>query len=203
MAVPQPVKRYSPAEYYRLEREAEYRSDYYDGEIFAMAGNTTRHSKIVINVGGELHARLKGKPCSPYDSNQRLKIKATGLRTYPDVSIYCEPIIYDDEDSWSETALNPTVVFEVLSPSTETYDRGFKAENYRRIPSLQAYVLIAQDTPHVEVYERQADNSWLLREQSDMGAAVTLPILSVTLPLKDIYDRIDFPSPGLPPRPRN
>jgi Uma2 family endonuclease len=155
-----------------------------------------------MNIGGELRQRLKGNPCAPYDSNQRLKIKATGLRVYPDVSVYCGPLEYDEQDSNFENATNPTVLFEVLSPSTEVYDRGFKAENYRRIRCLRAYVLVSQETPHVEVYERQADDSWLLREENRLDAAVNLPGADVMLPLAEIYDRVEFPASSVPPRPR-
>ena len=145
MTASQPIRRSTPAEYYRLEREAEYKSDYYQGEIFAMAGGTIRHSTICNNLGGELRNRLKGTPCRAYESNLRLKVLATGLRTYPDVSIYCSPLERDPEDPFAETLTNPTALFEVLSPSTEAYDRGLKAGNYRTISSLQAYILISQD----------------------------------------------------------
>ena len=204
MGLPQPIKRYTPQEYYALERDAEFKSDYYDGEIFAMAGGTTRHSRIVSNILGELHGRLKGgNRCAEFESNQRLKIRATGLRVYPDVSVYRGSLEYDEEDSWSETATNPTVLFEVLSPFTESYDRGFKSENYRHIPSLACYVLVSQDTPHVEVYERQKDASWLLREQTGLDKSVTLPGISVDLPLAEIYDRVEFPPATIPPRPKS
>jgi Uma2 family endonuclease len=202
MGLAQSIKRYTPEEYYILEREAQYKSDYYAGEIFAMSGGSSRHSLIVMNIGGELRQQLKGKPCAPYDSNQRLKVKATGLRAYPDVSVYCGPLQYDDEDPQSETAVNPTVLFEVLSPSTEAYDRGFKSENYRKIASLRAYVLVAQETPHIEVYERQADNSWLLREEDRLDGVVHPPAISVILSPAEIYDRIEFPPTDVPPRPR-
>jgi Uma2 family endonuclease len=202
MAVPQPVKRYSPREYYLLERDAAYKSDYYDGEIFAMAGGSSRHSLIVMNIGGELRQQLKGRPCAAYESNQRLKINATGLRVYPDVSVYCGPLEYDEHDPASETATNPTILFEVLSPSTEGYDRGFKAENYRRIASLRAYLLVSQDTAHVEIFERQADDSWMFRELKQSGAVIQLPWISASLPLAEIYDRIEFPASDVPPRPR-
>jgi Uma2 family endonuclease len=200
MGLSDPAKRYTPDEYYRLERDAAIKSDYYDGEMFAMAGGTTRHSLIVMNIGGELRQRLKGNPCAPSDSNQRLKIKDTGLRVYPDVSVYCGPLEYDEEDANTETATNPIVLFEVLSPSIEVYDRGFKAENYRHIASLRAYVLVSQEKPQVEVYERQTDNSWLLREENRLDAAVNLPGTGVTLPLAEIYDRVEFPASSMPPR---
>ncbi len=200
MGLPQPVKRYTPAEYYALERAATYKSEYYNGEIFAMSGGTTLHSLISANVVGEVRQLLKRKPCTPYESNLRLKIKATGLRTYPDASVYCDPIEYDEDDSGIETATNPTVVFEVLSESTERYDRGFKAENYRRLESLRVYVLVAQDSPHVEVYERQGDHSWLLREYKGLDAAAPIPAIDIVLPLSEIYFRVVFPPPSFPGR---
>ncbi|MDB5319730.1 MAG: hypothetical protein JWN40_1361 [Phycisphaerales bacterium] len=191
MSLP-PRKRCTPQEYYALEREAAYKSDFYDGNIFAMAGGTAQHSRIVTNILGELNTRLKGKPCAPYESNLRVKIRATGLRTYPDASVYCDPIEFDPEDSEETTAVNPTVVVEVLSPTTEAYDRGFKADNYRRIESLKAYVLVSQTSPHVEVYERQAEGTWLLREAKGLEAQVRIPSIDVVLPLADVYDRVEF-----------
>src|SRR4051812_41626573 len=104
-----PISRYTTDEYYRLERAATYKSDYYDGEIFAVSGGTSRHSLITMNIGGEMRQLRKGLPCAAYESNQRLKVKATGLRCYPDVSIYCGEIEYDSEDAEAETATNPTV----------------------------------------------------------------------------------------------
>jgi Uma2 family endonuclease len=192
MGVPQPRKRYTPQEYYASERAASYKSDYYDGEIFAMAGGTAQHSRIVTNILGELHARLKGKPCSPYDSNLRVTIRATGLQTYPDASVFCDRIQFAPEDPANTTALNPTVLFEVLSRTTEAYDRGFKADNYRRIESLKSYVLVSQESAHVEVYERQAEGAWLLREAKGLDSQVTIPSIDVTLKLADVYDRVEF-----------
>jgi Uma2 family endonuclease len=198
MGLPQPVKRFTPAEYYRLEREAQYKSDYYDGEIFAMSGGTSKHSLICTNISGELRHRLKGKPCVAYESNLRLRIKATGLRTYPDVSVYCGALEHDDEDSGGETVTNPTVLFEVLSKTTEGYDRGFKAENYRQIESLRAYLLVSQNSAHVETYERQPDGSWLLREARGLNAMLAIPAIGIELPLAEIYDRVDFSTPAPP-----
>jgi Uma2 family endonuclease len=192
MGLPQPVKRYTPQEYYALEHEAESKSDYYKGEIFAMAGGTARHSLICNNIGGEMRSRLKGKPCTVYESNLRLKVVATGLRSYPDVSVYCEPLQIDDEDPNGQTYTNPAVVFEVLSKSTEAYDRGFKSLNYRRLPSLRAYVIVSQDTPSVEIYERQPDGRWILGEAAGMDATLSIAPLSIDLPLTEIYDRVDF-----------
>jgi Uma2 family endonuclease len=192
MSIAEKVKRYTPQEYYALEREAAYKSDYYDGEIFAMAGGTSRHSLIMLNIGGELRQRLKGKLCAAYESNQRLKIKPTGLRCYPDVSVYCGKLEYDPEDSQSETATNPTVVFEVLSKSTEGYDRGFKARNFRQIESLKAYILVSQNVPQVEVFRRDDDGDWKLHETTGLDGAVAIPGTDVTLPMMEIYERVEF-----------
>ena len=200
MGLPQEVKRYSPQEYYRLERDAVSKSDYYNGEIFAMAGGTSRHALICGNITREVGNLLKGSHCAVYTSDLRLKIKASGLRVYPNVGIYCGPLEFDEEDPYAETVTNPTLLFEVLSPSTAGYDRGFKSENFRRIPSLRGYVLVSQDKPHVEIYERQADGSWVLREEDRLDAVVQLPGIAASLPLADVYDRVSFPDPNAPAR---
>ncbi len=196
MTVVQPIKRYTPQEYYRLERDSEIRHEYYNGEIFAMAGGTNEHSIIVANIIGELHHRLKGKPCGTRDPNMRLKVKATGLRTYPDVSVYCGEVEFDAEDEVTHTATNPTLIVEVLSESREAYDRGFKFENYRKIESLQTYVLIAQDAPLVETFERHGGAWGGYLEVKGLDAVVPLPSIGVDLPMRDIYDRVKFPDPA-------
>lgn len=198
MSLPQRIRRFTPREYYDLEHEAEYKSDYYDGEIFAMAGGTSRHSLISSNIIRELGNRLKRSPCAVYESNLRLKVKATGLRTYLDASVYCGPLERDAEDPYDETYTNPTVVFEVLSKSTEGYDRGWKAENYRQIESLKAYVLISQGSPHVEIFERQPDTGWRLRETRGLETSLAIPAIHIELPLAEIYDRVDFVASGRP-----
>jgi Uma2 family endonuclease len=201
MGLAQPIKRYTPQEYYRLERDASYKSDYYDGEIFAMAGGTVAHSMICSNLVREIGNRLKGKPCAAYESNLRLRIKTSGLRCYPDVSVFCGPLERDEEDANLETVTNPTVLFEVLSPSTEAYDRGLKAENYRKIESLRAYVLVSQTAVHAEVYARQGDGSWSLRETRGMEGMLAIPSIGMDLPLREVYDRVDFTAaePGSTP----
>jgi Uma2 family endonuclease len=199
MTLPQPVKRYTPQEYYALEREAEYKSDYYQGEIFNMSGGTANHSLISTNLAGEIRNRLKGKPCRAYESNLRLNVLRTGLRCYPDVSVYCGPLQLDPEDSAGETATNPTLLFEVLSKSTEAYDRGLKAENYRQIESLRAYVLVSQTKAHVEIFERQGDGPWVLGEANGLDAVLKLPAIDIELPLAEIYAGVEFPPPEATP----
>ena len=190
--MPRATKRYTPQEYYALERKAEYRSDFFAGEIFAMAGGSTAHSLIKVNLTGELRSMLKGKRCGVYDSDQRLKVKTNGLRCYPDAAVYCGPLDYDEEDANTETATNPTVIFEVLSKSTEAYDRGLKAESYRTIESLKAYVLISQDRPHVELQERLPDGTWRLSWAAGMDGVIRLPDIGVEFSLGELYDRVDF-----------
>jgi Uma2 family endonuclease len=198
MTVAEPIKRYTPQEYYRLERQSPIRHEYFDGEIFAMSGGSAVHSLIAANITGELRQRLKGKPCTPYESNLRLKVKATGLRTYPDASVYCGSLEFDSEDDGIETATNPTVLFEVLSRTTEAHDRGFKADNYRQIETLKAYVLVSQISPHVELYERRADGNWLFGEARSLETKILITSIAVELPLAEIYDKVVFPSADSP-----
>ena len=152
MGLAKQVKRFTPQEYYALERDADYKSDFYAGEIFAMAGGTVQHSLISANLTREVGQQLKDKPCRVFESNLRVAVKATGLRCYPDVSVFCGPLEYDDEDPQHETLTNPIVIFEVLSKSTEGFDRGLKSESYRRIPSLQSYLLVRQDAQELRFW---------------------------------------------------
>jgi Uma2 family endonuclease len=192
MGVAQQQKRYTPQEYYALERDAAYKSEYYDGEIFAMAGGTDEHSAIIGNIIIAVGLRLRGSDCVIRDSNLRMKVQATGLRTYPDAAVYCGQPQFDEEDSERQTRLNPTVIFEVLSRTTEGYDRGTKFENYQLIPTLKAYVLVSQWHPRVDVYERQTDDSWLLRDATGLNSKIDIPAIRIELPLAEIYDRVTF-----------
>src|SRR5581483_8514282 len=157
----------TPQEYLARERRAEYRSEYYRGEMFAMAGASRAHTLIKDNVAAETRSQLKGGPCSVYTSDLRVKVEATGLYTYPDVVIACDEEQF--EDNAFDTLLNPRAIVEVLSDSTEKYDRGTKFDHYREVPSLQEYVLIAQDRPRVERYVRQADGTWGLSVIKDLA----------------------------------
>lgn len=184
-----PKKLYSAEEYLALERAAEYKSQYYAGEIFAMAGGSPRHNLISANVSGELRALLKGRPCNVYPSDQRLKIPATGLYTYPDVSVVCGEAQFDDVD----LLLNPILLVEILSDSTEAFDRGKKFEHYRRIPSLHEFLLIAQDRCKIDQHIKQEDGRWvLLSEESDLQSVIKLPSLNCELAVAEIYYQIKF-----------
>ena len=160
-----------------------------------MAGRTSEHSAIGANLLGALVLGLKGKSCRPYNSDQRIKSSDTGLHIYPDASVFCGLLEYDDEDSEKHTATNPTALFEVLSESTEAYDRGFKFECFRKCESLRAFVLIAQDRPHVEVFFRDEtrESRWSLDEATGLEETIDVPGIGVTLQLADLYDRVEFP----------
>lgn len=195
----QPKPYLSPQEYLAVERAAAYKSEYFAGEVFAMSGASRPHNLIVTNLISELRGQLRGRPCEVYPSDMRVKVSPTGLYTYPDVVVVCGTPRFDD--AHTDTLLNPTVLFEVLSDSTEGYDRGRKFEHYRQLASLQEYVLIAQEQYHVEHYVRQADHRWLLSETNDRGETLHLPSLACDLALAEVYDRIELPPapPGRPP----
>jgi Uma2 family endonuclease len=182
--------RLTPEEYLAKERKAEFKSEYFAGETFAMAGARPSHNVIVGNVIGELHPQLKPRPCRVYPSDQRVKVSPTGLYTYPDVIVVCGKPQFEDEEG--DTLLNPTVLVEVLSESTEDYDRGRKFVHYRTIESLREYVLIAQDECRVERFERQPDNTWVLWATDRMEDALELPAIGCELPLAEIYHKVEF-----------
>jgi Uma2 family endonuclease len=182
--------RYTPEQYLALERKAAYKSEYLHGRIYAMSGASRAHNLIALNIGSELRAQLKGRPCETYVGDMRVQVSLTGLYTYPDVSVACDEIRF--EDAHNDTLLNPIVLIEVLAPSTEAYDRGDKFAHYRRLESLQEYVLIAQDKCRVERYLRQGDQ-WLLTEISDSDATLAMTTIACDIPLKEIYARVTFP----------
>ena len=186
----QPSAYLTPKEYLALERGAEYKSEYLAGEIFAMAGTSERHNLIAGNVFAELHAQLRKRPCKVYFSDVRLKVNRTGLYTYPDVMVVCGETQFADDQQ--DMILNPTVIIEVLSESTEGYDRGKKFEHYRKLDSLSEYILIAQDRYHVERYVRQPDNQWLLAETDNVHDTLSLTSIACNLALADIYDKVEI-----------
>jgi Uma2 family endonuclease len=186
----QPGAYLTPKEYLALERGAEYKSEYLAGEIFAMAGTSERHNLIAGNVFAELHAQLRKRPCKVYVSDVRLKVNRTGLYTYPDVMVVCGETQFADDQQ--DMILNPTVIIEVLSESTEGYDRGKKFEHYRKLDSLSEYILIAQDRYHVERYVRQPDNQWLLAETDNVHDTLSLTSIACNLALADIYDKVEI-----------
>ena len=193
-----PKVRFTPEQYLALERQAEYKSEFLDGEIFAMAGASREHNLIALNVSASLHGQLRGRPCETYPSDMRVKVTATGLRTYPDVVVVCGEPQFEDENG--DTLLNPILLVEVLSRTTEAYDRGEKFAHYRLLESLAEYVLIAQDRCQVERFTRQPDGQWLLAEAHDLGAAIALPSIGAQLVLAEVYERVKLPAGPLAAR---
>jgi len=194
MALPAAKKRYTVEEYLRLEEQAVDRHEFHDGEILAMSGGSVFHGRVALNVMGELRARLKGTPCAAQGSDVRVLIPAWSRYVYPDGSVVCGEPQHDPADASRGTLVNPRVIVEVLSPSTEGYDRGRKFEGYRTIASLQAYVLIAQDRPTVDVYARQADGVWTLSTTSGLGTVARVTAIGVELPLAEVYATVTFPA---------
>lgn len=190
MGLPQRGPNLTPAEYLAKERAATYRSEYFGGEMFAMAGGSPRHSLIKVNVVGEFRARLRNSPCTAYDSDLRILVARTGLYTYPDASVICGPLEF--EDPRRDTVLNPTLLVEVLSESTEAYDRGKKFSHYRQIPSLREYLLVSQEEPQIERFLRNDEGTWTLTEVAGLDSTLRLPALGIEIALREIYDKVDF-----------
>lgn len=176
--------------YLRLERAADFKSEYYRGEIFAMSGASREHNLITGNVFASCHSQFRDRHCEVYQGDMRVKVRTSGLYTYPDVVVTCEEPRF--EDDVTDTLLNPQVIIEVLSDSTEKYDRGKKFEHYRQIESLMQYFLIAQDRVHLEKYTRQENGQWLLWETSAFDDKVLIEAVKCELEMAEIYARIKF-----------
>jgi Uma2 family endonuclease len=186
----QPEKEYTPEEYLALERNAEARSEYFAGEIFLMAGASERHNLIVANLIAELRSQFKNRPCKVYPSDMRVKVSASGLYTYPDVTVVCGESQFEDQHK--DTLLNPTLIIEVLSDSSEAYDRGKKFEHYRSLVSLSDYLIMAQDKPEVEHFVRQPDDKWLFAAYSNLNEKLTIDSVNCELILAEVYDKVEI-----------
>lgn len=188
-----PARYWVPVEeYLAQEALAVSKSEYFDGEIFAMAGAGLEHNLIAANVVWALRSQLENSPCRVVGSDQRVAVPETGLYTYPDVTVVCEePEVAGPGRS---TLLNPTLIVEVLSESTGAYDRGDKFAHYRRLSSLREYVLIASDRRRIERFTRQVDGTeWVLAECSDAAGALALPSMGCVLSLPEVYRKVEFP----------
>lgn len=191
-AVPKP--RLTPEQYLAIERNAEYRSEFYDGEMFAMAGASFPHNRIKENLSVAIGTQLKGGPCQSLSSDMRVKVSRTGLYTYPDIVILCdEPEL---EDTHLDTLLNPRVIIEVLSDSTANYCRTKKYRHYKQIGALQEYVLVAQDEPVIERRVRQADGSWAETDVEGLDQEFAFGTVPVRVRLSDVYAGVTFPEPA-------
>ncbi|MDB5358074.1 MAG: hypothetical protein JWN24_4527 [Phycisphaerales bacterium] len=183
-------KKLTPQEYLDQERQAPFKSEYYRGEVFAMSGASYEHNRIKDNLARAAGNRLEGGPCEVLTSDMRVKVNATGLYTYPDMTILCgKPQL---EDAHGDTLVNPRVIVEILSDTTEKYDRRTKFAQYRRIPSLQEYVLIAQDEPLIERYVRQPDETWVVRIFGDIADTFEFATVAAKIPLSEIYFNVQF-----------
>lgn len=186
----QPKTLLTPSQYLARERAAAFKSEFYHGEMFSMAGASRRHNLIVGNLVRETGNALKDRLCEIYPSDMRVKVTATGLYTYPDATIVCGERQFEDAEV--DTLLNPTILFEVLSKSTEAYDRGVKSAHYRKLASVRQYALIAQDRPSVECYLRQSTCEWLLRDTCSLTESVDFPSLGFAIPMTEFYRNVDF-----------
>jgi len=181
---------YTPEIYLELERTATERSEFVDGDVFMMAGASRKHNTITINLSSEMHQQLKNRDCQVYSSDMRVNFTEQGDYVYPDVIIACEPQQFDDEHA--DNLTNPTVIIEVLSKSTEAYDRGHKFSMYQRLPSLLHYVLVNQNSLQVDHYQRKANNQWLLSVLNKKEDCLIIEQLGVGVSLADIYAKVDL-----------
>lgn len=189
-ALPQ-GKYISPEEYLIAERESLEKHEYFDGEIFQMAGASLKHTEITGNISAGLHGQLKGRSCRVLQSDMRVHIPKTGLFTYPDVLVVCgKPEFLPDTNL--DTLINPILIVEVLSSSTEGYDKGAKFDNYRSLDSLREYVLVSQDAKKVMRYTKQTDGSWVLMDFIGDKTEIELVSIECRLTIEDIYDKVEF-----------
>lgn len=185
-------KSISPGEYLDWEEDQEGKHEYFHGRIYAMTGGSLEHATIILNLGASLLSRLRDKNCRVFTSEMRVKVDATGLYTYPDLVVTCGEMELERR-SKSVTLLNPTLIIEVLSPSTEAYDRGDKFTHYRQLASLTDYILISATKAQAEHFQRQSDEDWLLTVRSGLDAILSLKTLGCELPLSEIYEYVEFP----------
>jgi Uma2 family endonuclease len=179
--------RLTPEQYLELERAAlDVRSEFYNGRMYATSGGTLTHAIVIGNLGRRLGNALEKGPCLVTTSDMRVRVNKTGLYTYPDIVVVCDPPQFGD--GRQDTVVNPTFLVEVLSPSTEAYDRGFKSTQYRMVE----YALVSQSEPRVEVFRRQPSGDWLFSESVGMEAACRFNSLNCAIAVKDIYDKVTF-----------
>lgn len=178
------VHEHTFADYLRLERDSNTKHEFLDGEIYAMTGGTLLHARLAVTVSSALDTQLRGRECHVYSCDLRVHVRATGLVAYPDVTVVCGDPELDPEDA--DTVTNPVVVVEVLSDSTEKFDRGLKLRNYQQIPTLGAVVLVAQREQRIEVVFRRAGGSWVTRP-SGPGETAEIPAIDCTLVVDDVY----------------
>lgn len=184
-----PQQSITPEEYLAFERaQTDAKHEYLNGEMTAMSGASLEHNVIVTNLVISLGTQMRGRQCNVFSSDMRVKIPATGLYTYPDIAALCGPPQLEDEAG--DTLLNPSVIVEVLSPSTEAYDRGAKFAHYQSVKFLQAYVLVSQDRLRIEVFRRQEDQNWLYSVAEALDSSVRVAVIDCELALADVYEGV-------------
>lgn len=186
----QPKRSITEEEYVAFEESSDRKHEYYQGDMYAMTGGTEPHNLLAGNTYASFHAQLRRRECRVYTSDQRIKVMATGLHTYPDVTVVCGHPQFVAGSRLTVT--NPTVIVEVLSPSTERYDRGMKFRHYRMIPSLQDYILISQDDHRIEHYMRQDTDIWQLHEAVGLQTQITVRSITCVLTLEDVYEKVEL-----------
>jgi Uma2 family endonuclease len=179
----------TPTEYLELERKSEFRSEYIAGRIFAMSGASRRHGLIAGNLFRELSSQMRGRTCEAHINDLRVKVSPTGMYTYPDIVAVCGEVLLEDEHL--DTLLNPTMIVEVLSETTEAYDRGEKFAHYRRLDSLRDYVLVGQDKIRIEHFRREGEE-WILSEVSGSEATLHLGSIDCHVAVAAIYEKVEF-----------
>ncbi len=184
----------TPEEYLAAERKAEFKSEYFNGEVFAMSGASRRHNLLLSQLHGLVWQHLRGERCLPFLSDMRVLVQPSGLYAYPDLSVVCEEPEFSDAQA--DALLNPALIVEILSPSTEAYDRGKKARLYREMPSLKEYLLIAQDGYEVELQRRSPDGGWTVLNASGQDSSIELLSIGYTLSLRELYEPIAGESSG-------
>ena len=194
MNAPAVVEQFIPlSEYLALEAASDGKHEYWQGRIYAMAGGSPAHAQLGFNASVAIGRRLQGKRCRGASGDQRIRIEVTGLSTYPDAVVFCPPARYDEHDP--QALVNPVLIVEVLSPSTEKYDRGDKFGHYAHIPELQDYILISQDRVFVEHFQRSegTSNEWKMHRFVLRADQIQLPNLEILVPLTEIYDGLEVP----------
>lgn len=189
-ALPMIDKPMSEADYLASERESEVKHEFIDGRVYAMSGASEAHNLIAGSIYVSLYTQLRGRPCKIYPSDMKVRTPSTRSYTYPDISVVCGDAQFDGD--LRDILLNPSVVIEVLSPNTERFDRGRKFQRYRELESLQEYVLVAQDSPHVERFARQDNGLWQLSEAHGLQASLPLTSIDCVLRLAEVYEQISF-----------
>jgi Uma2 family endonuclease len=193
MGLPQRKAWFSPEDYLAFERDAQVKHEYLDGEIYAMAGGSPPHNQIGFNTTVALGSQIRGRNCRGYTADQKVRSDPQDMFSYPDITIVCgEPIFHDQQ---KDVVLNPTVIIEVLSPTTEAFDRTEKFARYRTIKSLRDYLLIAQDRPCIEHFVRQkGKRQWMYNVETELTSSIWIESIKCELKLADVYELVEFPA---------